>query len=209
MRNHLPSSLLLAALLATGCAGQRPVATPATASAAGLATAAAPVPAIVRPVVSAERGADELVRALGLIKEGDLPQAEANLEEIVKVRPDIPEAHFNLGWVKHQLQKYDDAVVHLAAGLQLQPNEVRAYNLLAISQRELGRFAEAEASYRKALALAPDNPRLHLNLGILYDLYLLKPDLALEQYRRYQALQAGPEPKVAGWIAVLERQGGK
>lgn len=189
------SALAAIALIATGGCGTAPKG------------GAEPVePVIVRPVVVAERGGEELVAALALLKEGNFRQAEANLEEIVKVRADIPEAHFNLGWVKHQLKKYVEAIVQLQNGLKLRPGEVRAYNLMALSQRELGQFAEAEATYAKALAIAPDNDRLHLNLGILYDLYLLKPETALEHYRRYQALQKAPDTKVAGWITVLERK---
>jgi tetratricopeptide (TPR) repeat protein len=189
------SALAAIALIATGGCGTAPKG------------GAEPVePVIVRPVVVAERGGEEVVAALALLKEGNFRQAEANLEEILKVRADIPEAHFNLGWVKHQLKKYAEAIVQLQNGLRLRPGEVRAYNLMALSQRELGQFAEAEATYAKALAITPDSDRLHLNLGILYDLYLLKPEAALEHYRRYQALQKTPDTKVAGWITVLERK---
>lgn len=163
-------------------------------------------PVVVRRVVAPERGGEELVAAVALLKEGHFRQAEANLEEIVKVRGDIPEGHFNLGWVKHQLKKYPEAIIHLQNGLALRSSEVRAYNLIALCQRELGQFAEAEATYRKALTGAPDADKLHLNLGILYDLYLAKPEAALEHYRRYQVLQKTPDTKVAGWIAVLERR---
>ena len=88
----------------------------------------------------------------------------------------------------------------------LRPNEIRGWLLLALSERELGQFTEAEATYRAGLALAPNEPRLHLNAGILYDLFLLKPPEALEHYRRYQALQSPPDAKVAGWIVALERK---
>jgi tetratricopeptide (TPR) repeat protein len=166
-------------------------------------------PVIVRPVVVAEHGGEWLLGAIALIKEGNFRQAEANLEEIVKVRPDIPEAHFNLGWVKQQLRKHAEAITHLRAGLQLRPGDVRAANLIAISQRELGLFSEAEATYIEALTVAPDYDKALLNLGILYELYLRKPQLALERYRRYQALRQTPDTRVAGWIAVLERQEAK
>ena len=49
------------------------------------------------------------------------------------------------------------------------------YNL-GISLQGLGRFEDAEASYKKAIALKPDNVEAHYNLGIL--LYEIK------QYRK-------------------------
>ncbi len=163
-------------------------------------------PVIVRPVVVVETAEDEMVKALALIREGNYRQAEANLEEILKVRPDLPEAHLNLGWTKQQLKRHADAVTHLHQGLKLKPDEHRAYALIALSQRELGEFAAAEATYKQGLALAPAYDKLHLNLGILYELYLFRPAEALTHYRQYQSLQPSPDAKVAGWIAVLERQ---
>lgn len=168
--------------------------------------AEAPKPVVVRPVVVAAQGSEEMVKAVGFLMVKNYPQAEANLEEIVRVRPDIAEAHFNLAWVRQQLGAHTRVVDAVLPGLALRPNEIRAWLLLALSERELGRFADAEASYHAGLALAPNDPRLHLNAGILYDLYLQKPAEALEHYRRYQALQAVPDAKVAGWIAVLDRQ---
>ena len=191
---HHVALVLLAALAVTACAPT--------------ALTTAP-PEEIRPIVLPERGGDEMLKVMSQLKDGNLRQAEAHLEEIIKVRPDIPEAYFNLGWVKHQLNKQEEAIGHLLSGLRLRPEEMGARYLIALSHRELGQFAEAEAVYRKALEMAPDNDKTHFNLGILYELYLFKPQAALEHYRRYQALQAWPDKKVAGWIAVLERQEAK
>lgn len=185
-------SIFLTALLAAGCA-----------------TAPAPRPPaeapVVRPVVVVERAQTELVATLALLRDGKLRQAEANLEEIVKVRPDIPEAQFNLGWVRQRLDRHAEAIAAFEAGLRLRPDDARALNLLAISQRETGRFADAEASYLRGLAVAPETDRLHLNLGILYELYLKRPRDAATHYRHYQSLQKAPDARVAAWIALLER----
>lgn len=166
-------------------------------------------PEIVRPVVVVERAQVELVATLDLLKAGNLRQAEVNLEEIIKARGDIAEAHFNLGWVRHGLGKYALAVGHFEDGLRLRPGDAQALNMLALSQREAGRFKDSEATYRRAIALHPASDRLNLNLGILYEIYLAQPALALEQYRAYQAKQKTADPKVAAWIALLERQGEK
>ena len=191
--------LALATLLAS-CAPAGPVKPPVDVD------AEPPKPVVVRRAVQAERGADEMKVAIDLIKERNLYQAEANFEEILRVRPDIAEAHFNLAWVRQQLGLHEKVGEPARAGLELRPTEIRAWLLLALSERELGRFADAEASYLAALALAPDDARLHFNLGILYDLYMMKADRALAHYKRYQALQKAPDPKVAGWIALLERK---
>lgn len=187
------------ALAVAGCSAPAPRPTPGEA-------AAPEVPAVVRPVVAADRGPEEMLKAVALLKAQQFAQAEANFEEILRVRPDIAEAAFNLGWTRYRLGRPAPAAEALRAGLEVSPGEVDAWLLLALVERELGQFAEAEASYRAGMALSPDDPRLHFNAGILYDLYLLRSADALRHYRRYQALQTTPDARVAGWIAVLERR---
>lgn len=163
-------------------------------------------PVVARPVIVVERAQTELVAVLEMLRTGKLKQAEIHLEEIIKARPDIAEAHFNLGWTRQQLNLHDKAIVHFQDGLRLRPDDVQALNLLGVSQRESGRFAEAETSYLKAIALAPGFDKPQLNLGILYELYLKQRTQALAHYRQYRSLQKTPDARVDGWIAYLERQ---
>lgn len=189
---------MVAALLLAACAAPGPVVTEPELE-----------PVIVRPVVVAERAVDEMLVAMKLLEEGNLRQAEANFEEIIKVRPDIAEAHLNLGWVKQRLGKHAEAVAALREGLQRRPGDPRAQLLIAASQREQGLFADAETTLKQRIAAAPADDQAHLSLGVLYELYLFRPQDALEHYRRYLALQASPDARVAGWVAVLERQTAK
>jgi tetratricopeptide (TPR) repeat protein len=80
-----------------------------------------------------------------------------------------------------------------------------AENELGIVERRLGKFSDAEAAYRMALEAQPDFAPAHLNLGVLYDLYLDQPQQALEQYERYMAI-AGDDKQVAGWVAELRKR---
>lgn len=162
-------------------------------------------PVIVRPVIVAEKGSEEMLKAIALLEEKNYRQAEANFEEIAKVRPDIAEAHFNLGWVKFQLGKFSEVGTHVANGLKLKPAEISAYLLLGLAEREAGQFGNAEVTYRAAMGIAPKDDRIQLNLGILLDLYMQRPDEALVYYKAYQDLQKEPNPKVKGWIAGMER----
>lgn len=202
MRHHLYSLLLV--LILAGCGPSTPV-KPGPVDRASQVVAVV-VPPVARPVIAADRAGEELVAAITMLKVGDFRQAEIILEEIVKVRPDLVEAHFNLGWARFQLKKCREAIPALQEGLKRRPTDIPAVNLIAICQRTLGQFAEAEKTYQQGLLLAPDNDKLHFNIGVLYDLYLFRPDLALEHYRRFQSLQQTPDVKVAGWIALLERK---
>lgn len=158
------------------------------------------------PTIAPDQTTPKLVEAIAQLKRGKIAEAEALLTGIVETRKDVPEAWFNLGWAKLQRRKPAMAVEALQTGLKLRPDDARALNLLGLAFREQGQFSQAEETYRKGLQHAPTSARLHLNLGILYDLYLNKPDQALTSYRAYQQLQTPPDAKVAGWIAVLERK---
>jgi Flp pilus assembly protein TadD len=50
--------------------------------------------------------------------------------------------------------------------IALKPDYTEAHNNLGITLQELGKFNEAEASYKQAIALKPDYTKAHFNLGI-------------------------------------------
>ncbi len=69
---------------------------------------------------------------------------------------------------------YGDAIALLNEVLKSEPRNANAWNLLAYSNRKQGRFDDALAFYRKALAIEPDHRGAHEYLG---ELYLDKGDL--------------------------------
>ncbi len=80
-----------------------------------------------------------------------------------------------------------------------------AANAQGIAQRKAGKFADAEAAYRRALEADPNYAPAHLNLGILCDLYRGQPQDALPQFEQYVAL-TGENKRVSGWIAELRKR---
>jgi tetratricopeptide (TPR) repeat protein len=73
--------------------------------------------------------------------------------------------------------------------------------------RKQGRFADARASYERALALYPEFHVANKNLGVLCDLYQRDYGCALRHYRAYQAL-VPDDAQVAVWIADIEGRTG-
>jgi tetratricopeptide (TPR) repeat protein len=79
-----------------------------------------------------------------------------------------------------------------------------AYNLACIYKA--GRqYTKAEAEFVKALALDPDDPGVHFNLGILYDDNLGDARKALVHYQRFLDLAPNDKdaPKVIEWMSSL------
>ncbi|MFZ2988570.1 MAG: hypothetical protein WA086_11285, partial [Ideonella sp.] len=79
-----------------------------------------------------------------------------------------------------------------------------AANRAAIALREQGQFAEAAQAWTTLQDAAPPYPAAVLNLGLLYDLYLAKPAVALAQYERYLTLVPEGDAQVAKWITELK-----
>jgi Tfp pilus assembly protein PilF len=133
-------------------------------------------------------------------------QAEAQFKQLTEKYPQLSGPHLNLALLYAQTQKPELAESEFKRALQINPNNIAAYNQYAIWLRGQGRMQEAEATYQQALAHAPDNADTHLNLGILYDMYMGRLPQALEQYQRYLELNDDEKSPVKGWVVDLQRR---
>jgi tetratricopeptide (TPR) repeat protein len=76
--------------------------------------------------------------------------------------------------------------------------------------RQQGRFTDAEQAYLRAIELQPDYAPAYYNLAVLYELYIPRPELALQNYERYLQVggEEGASADVAKWVADLRRRVG-
>ncbi|VAW84235.1 hypothetical protein MNBD_GAMMA16-1498 [hydrothermal vent metagenome] len=148
----------------------------------------------------------QFTEALAMIKSGDLNTAEALLSNLTLSQAQLAGPHANLGIIYYKKGQYEKAESTFRTVLEIAPDHTIAYNYLGMTLRQLGRFKEAQQSYKNAIAANPAYPHAHLNLGILYDLYMRKPADALIHYEQYQALSASENKKVRLWIKDLKRQ---
>ncbi len=200
-------SIVLIFLSLVACTTVRPVPVTAPASPAAAKSApvaATPTPAGAEPVVSAQ-SQQAYDRALALLKADRFADAERELTALAEREPKLAGPHANLGILYRRTGRAADAVRALDRAIELNPRAAY-YNELGMVHRAEGRFDAAERSYTRALALDPNYAYAHLNLGILYDLYLQVPDKALPHYERYQALVPGEEKMVGKWIVDLKRR---
>lgn len=98
-------------------------------------------------------------------RQGRFPEAVAVLEELLRLKPDYPEALGNLGVVYRDMGRAKEAEAHLKRVLELRPDMAGAHINLANLYGASGRNTEAEAAARAALALEPDNTDALVNLG--------------------------------------------
>lgn len=145
-------------------------------------------------------------QALKALANGDWQQAEFSLLWLTQHHPEFSGPWLNLAMLYVELEQIDKATPAFKQAIAVNGDNVEAYNQYAIFLRSQGDFSEAEKTYKQALAVWPDFPHGHLNLAILYDLYLGELDLALQHYQAYQLLIEQPDRQVAGWIIEAQRR---
>lgn len=141
-------------------------------------------------------------RALDLMQR-DEKGAEALLLDLERDFPDLAGPCVNLGILYARSDRPAKAETAFLAALERNPETPAAHNGLGILYRRSGRFEEATAAYGEALAADPAYALAFFNRGVLNDLYLERPDAALGDYQRYQALQTETDERVAKWIDDL------
>lgn len=81
-----------------------------------------------------------------------------------------------------------------------------ALNRYAVFLRKQFALDEAEAVYKKALKISPEDAVTHYNIGILYELYRGDFERAKTHYEAFQSHSTTADPKVKTWIVDLERR---
>jgi tetratricopeptide (TPR) repeat protein/mono/diheme cytochrome c family protein len=115
--------------------------------------------------------------AAALTVEGEVKEAVAYYRRAVQVQPDAPEAHAELAWL---LGTHPDAAIRDAreavrlaerASALTRRQDAAVLDVLAAAYAEAGRFAEAAATARAALALLPGRSELAASIQRRLDLY--------------------------------------
>ncbi|MDB5985757.1 MAG: tetratricopeptide repeat protein [Nevskia sp.] len=142
--------------------------------------------------------------ALQLMHEHKSDEAQAALEALVKDFPNLSGPQTDLGIVYARAKQRDKAFNSFNKAIAANPKNATAYDWQGILYRESGDYAGAERAYLQALSAQPDYAGAHLNLAILYDVYLKRPQDAAAQYREYQRLAGANKPIVTAWINELQ-----
>ncbi|MGQ9427012.1 tetratricopeptide repeat protein [Gilvimarinus sp. F26214L] len=101
-----------------------------------------------------------------------------------------------------------EAVEYYVAAIDVTPVNFNSWLRLAKAQRMRGHFNHAQNTYARALELWPDGPELHLNLGVLYDVYLNQPLKAQAHMEAYQLLSGDRSGEVVAWLDEIRQRTG-
>jgi tetratricopeptide (TPR) repeat protein len=92
-------------------------------------------------------------------------EAEAAFREAIRLRPDYPEAHVNLGISLDRQGRHREAEAAYREAIRLKGDLAEAHLNLGSALNSQGRHREAEAACREALRLRPDYPKVYYGLG--------------------------------------------
>jgi tetratricopeptide (TPR) repeat protein len=164
-----------------------------------------PKPMPVEPAVSPE-SREQYRKALAALVAGRYAEAERGFQAVGRAEPRLAGPHANLGILYARTARPAQAADELREAIRLNPDRAAYYNELGMVSRREGKFDDARRYYAKALDLDPAYAYAHLNIGILYDLYLQDAEKAMQHYQRYQELTPGEAGTVTKWIADLQQR---
>ena len=97
---------------------------------------------------------------------GRIPEAMELLHHALRIDPDSPAAHMNLGIALLAQGKPDDAIRHYEEALRIDPDDAKAQINLGNALSMQGRAGDALRHYEEALRINPDDAKAHYNFGL-------------------------------------------
>lgn len=138
----------------------------------------------------------------------DYKRAESLLDQVIESDRHLSGPWVLKGHVSRDQGAHDKAAEFYARAIEINAKNVNAYLHLALSQREQGKFLPAQNTYAEALKIWKDFPEAHLNLAILYDLYLNHPIRAQKHFEAYQFLTGEEDVEVGRWLSEVKARTG-
>jgi tetratricopeptide (TPR) repeat protein len=92
-------------------------------------------------------------------------EAVALFKEALRLKPDLAEAHGNLGSALQKMGRLEESITECRLALKIDPAIPGARHALARALRDQGRNQEAVTQYKEVLRLKPDSAEVHNELG--------------------------------------------
>jgi predicted O-linked N-acetylglucosamine transferase (SPINDLY family) len=149
---------------------------------------------------------DMLEMARHCHRTGDFRQAEQIYRQLLWLRPDSADMHFNLGLALKQQGRLAEAAASYREALRLRSDDAEAHNNLGTTLALLGQPDAARAHLERALHCDPSYAAAHNNLGKLLD-DQGQAAAALLHFRRAVALRPDYAEAHYNLAATLDRRG--
>ncbi len=134
--------------------------------------------------------------------------AEERLIALAKADDSISGPWVMLGDIALEKGESQKALDYFAKAFDVNDKNINALLRIAYVQRLQGQFMAAQNTYVQLLALWPDSAEAHLNLAVLYDLYLNLPIRAQKHMEAYLYLHGEENAKVVSWLQELQGRTG-
>jgi tetratricopeptide (TPR) repeat protein len=118
-------------------------------------------------VQASQQGSEQFRQASDAMRRGDLDAAGDGFAAAAKTAPTFAEAHFNLGLVREEQGRMEEAVTSLQKALTLKPQLHGANLFLAVAYYRMDRFEPALAAIRKEAAAYPKDAPAWMWLGVI------------------------------------------
>jgi len=150
----------------------------------------------------------QFIEARRAFKAEEWGRAEALLKKLTEADDGLSGPWVMLGDIATERGEHSQAIDAYARAIAINGDNVNAYLRLALAQRKVGRYLHAQNIYAAVLELWPDFPEAHLNLAVLYDIYLNHPIRAQQHMEAYQFLTEGENRQVAAWLEEIRSRTG-
>jgi tetratricopeptide (TPR) repeat protein len=101
------------------------------------------------------------------MRRGDLNAAGEGFAATAKASPAFAEAHFNLGLVREEQGRFEEAIASLQKALSLKPHLHGANLFLGVAYYRMNRFTPALAAVNKETATYPNDASAWMWLGVI------------------------------------------
>lgn len=179
-----------------------------TGKAAGAAVAK-PVEASRPPIIERDATKGAYEAALQQMQSGQGAAAELSLREVIKGQPQLPGPYANLALLRLREGDAAEAEQLILEAIKRNGKNPEYHNLLGIASRRQGHFQQAKEAYERALQIDASYANAVLNLGILYDLYLMDLVNAKRYYQSYQKMRPSEAQAINVWLSDLEQRARK
>jgi len=123
--------------------------------------------------------------------------------------PLSPEEHNNLGRIYESQKKFDQAMQQYDAALKKKPDFVPTLLLVGDLSYRLKKYSEAEAAYKKAIKLQPENGDIYNNLCWVYIDQTVNLDTAAELIQKALSLTPEHRPYYLDTLGMILLRSGK